>query len=746
MKKKEKKVYKAFEGLDLKNIMPEGQRTMGAEGIAANAANVASTTNNMISAWSQKANVRDGVSPRDVSANKGEAVGEMVATGGAAFLSTYGIPPMISKAVIGMFTKPVGKLIGKLTTDKSKIATYNTQEDNLHSDDATNASKKAYANVAQHQTTQSFAEGGEITDPPKKDNLDGFLEKDRTVASDNTRVETKLFSPNATRFSTPIELREIQHKEELGLSREEEFNKVKDNLANYSLSGADNNDYVAPNKVNIEVDQKAIDDHKEFYNTAGYKMLQQEAEAKRQMGPDRPLATGKSEYPLIDPISLLLMPAYLPLKAATRAGKIAKFAAEMINPIGGFRGAKPGMARVESLLEADVKAVTPLKRSPKDKEGILKNARNVFKEQYKDPEFTRRIDDLFDRKKNPEIWDKDFFDGLTNKQVYAALSERLAGGLPDFKSGYRKKAFIKDQVLDPTKPKLVNSINTLDSNLKGADAAGIYRPKDGSIDIMDNLSPARTRSTTVHELTHSITKADENLPHRFVKDSKQIFMTAVELEKHFTKTVSKENQALVKKEGKELLEYFSEPTELHARMNQMRDYRTVSMNKGPWDDWTVAELNKVMSDMNAQDLLSTRFMQFFKHKDGKTSEALVKMMNYMFGASAVGATGVAVNQNTGDGRKKVPKFRTGGELAKGKAIVLGGDLHKDGGNKVTDEKGEIVAETEREELLLDAVHAKAINKHIKLFKDTGDDAHYIHLGRIAKEMVEDSIDNSGKYS
>lgn len=82
------------------------------------------------------------------------------------------------------------------------------------------------------------------------------------------------------------------------------------------------------------------------------------------------------------------------------------------------------------------------------------------------------------------------------------------------------------------------------------------------------------------------------------------------------------------------------------------------------------------------------------------------------------------------------------------SVILGGKLHKDGGNDIVKASNkEKIAETEREELLLSFEHTKRIEKIIEKFDKNNLEANMIELGReIKKILLNETIDNSGLYS
>lgn len=98
-------------------------------------------------------------------------------------------------------------------------------------------------------------------------------------------------------------------------------------------------------------------------------------------------------------------------------------------------------------------------------------------------------------------------------------------------------------------------------------------------------------------------------------------------------------------------------------------------------------------------------------------------------------------------------FATGGAIAAPesksgeKAVVLGGNLHEDGGNPIIDAKtGEKIVETEREELLFTSEQSQQIETAIAAFDKSGDELELIKLGNLIKSIVDTQmIDNSGVY-
>jgi hypothetical protein len=97
-------------------------------------------------------------------------------------------------------------------------------------------------------------------------------------------------------------------------------------------------------------------------------------------------------------------------------------------------------------------------------------------------------------------------------------------------------------------------------------------------------------------------------------------------------------------------------------------------------------------------------------------------------------------------------FEDGGSIpgngtgSQDKAVILSGKTHDDGGNPIVDaETGDVVAETEREELLLTKAQTEMIENHITLYNKTGDKEHFIHLGKIVAGIIRnETIDHTKK--
>ncbi len=117
---------------------------------------------------------------------------------------------------------------------------------------------------------------------------------------------------------------------------------------------------------------------------------------------------------------------------------------------------------------------------------------------------------------------------------------------------------------------------------------------------------------------------------------------------------------------------------------------------------------------------------------------------------------LAVNQRRNEAANRTflqPTFAQGGEIdaAGGDdndfAVVLGGNLHKDGGNAIIDAKtGEKKFETEKSEILFSGTQSATIDSHITKFDSTGDEYCLVELGKSVRSIIKNKTkDNSGTY-
>ena len=103
----------------------------------------------------------------------------------------------------------------------------------------------------------------------------------------------------------------------------------------------------------------------------------------------------------------------------------------------------------------------------------------------------------------------------------------------------------------------------------------------------------------------------------------------------------------------------------------------------------------------------------------------------------------------GLGRFKARSYESGGKIdPNGKAVIMGGKLHKDGGNDIIlADSREKIAETEREELLLTFEQTNDIESLIEQFDSKKNDALLVKLGKRFQEiLMNETIDNSGIYA
>jgi hypothetical protein len=104
------------------------------------------------------------------------------------------------------------------------------------------------------------------------------------------------------------------------------------------LSGLANN--IPKNRLEAESREEYKRMHPEIEAANFYNKMQKNIEQTSeiyQSGPKKGQPTGKGALEPSYP-EMMLMPGSLPIKATTKLGKVGKFAAEAINPIGGFKG------------------------------------------------------------------------------------------------------------------------------------------------------------------------------------------------------------------------------------------------------------------------------------------------------------------------------------------------------------------------------------------------------------------------
>lgn len=92
-------------------------------------------------------------------------------------------------------------------------------------------------------------------------------------------------------------------------------------------------------------------------------------------------------------------------------------------------------------------------------------------------------------------------------------------------------------------------------------------------------------------------------------------------------------------------------------------------------------------------------------------------------------------------------YAKGGKIKENESVILGGKLHKDGGNPIVKiDTKEKIAETEREELLLSYEHTVEIEDLIKKYDGEKSDLTLEKLGKAIKRiLLKETKDNSGTY-
>jgi hypothetical protein len=413
-------------------------------------------------------------------------------------------------------------------------------------------------------------------------------------------------------------------------------------LASYSYPRRDDSSFVQK-PSEIKVDTEKVEDYKEsdeeFYKSAGYRALEE------RKAPE--LATGAIENsfdPITAAVFLATAPVSLPFTAATRVGKVAKFGAEMLNPVSGFKGAlgKEVTKKSAKELAKNIKPTKAISFSTKEK--------SVFR--------SVGLDDKV--RKLPQ------FVGKTDKEILDVMGTTI----PTKGAVGRRKASFNQ------------TLNT--ASKEGALKHGKAQLKEGERYLIE-VEPF------------------DNLPFVSATRHSAVYREAIDAWK------KKNNSNILPLEAKDL-------TPEVFRKFMAKGYEAVRTE--------------------GINVIKGNFPQFV----GAEGAKIGNMKG--FEAFAVGAIAAsAAIEKKGKGGK-IPEL----ELAEGKAVVLGGSLHEDGGNPVTDKTGKVIVETEREELLLDDAHTTTLDKHIEAYDRTSDDSHHLKLGKLVKELIDNSVDNSGKYS
>lgn len=134
--------------------------------------------------------------------------------------------------------------------------------------------------------------------------------------------------------------------------------------------------------------------------------------------------------------------------------------------------------------------------------------------------------------------------------------------------------------------------------------------------------------------------------------------------------------------------------------------------------------NNEMLTANFQNQLVAGGNSVFHSNLSKQSNSLYKKGGCIFPASVV---------------NKRKMFSQGG-------VILGGEDHENMGNAIVDESNRVIAETEREELLLGLKETEMINRLMELIDQEESDFNYAQLGKVFAENILPNIkDNSGKF-
>jgi hypothetical protein len=95
-------------------------------------------------------------------------------------------------------------------------------------------------------------------------------------------------------------------------------------------------------------------------------------------------------------------------------------------------------------------------------------------------------------------------------------------------------------------------------------------------------------------------------------------------------------------------------------------------------------------------------------------------------------------------------YEDGGELpdtgntSSDESVILSGKSHEEGGNPILDDDGNMVAETEKEELIVSLNDTKDIEYLIENYKSIGDDKYLIAIGKKMKSVISKTKDFSKK--
>lgn len=137
-----------------------------------------------------------------------------------------------------------------------------------------------------------------------------------------------------------------------------------------------------------------------------------------------------------------------------------------------------------------------------------------------------------------------------------------------------------------------------------------------------------------------------------------------------------------------------------------------------------------------------------QHKADRTNDMLTEQYS-----NQLIAQGNSVFQNNLS-KKSNSLYRSGGRMYPSKTrmfseggVIMGGELHENFGNPVVDAKGNTIAETEREELILGSKESELINRFIDLIDQNPSEMNYAQLGQLfVQDILPNLSDNSGKFS
>ena len=163
------------------------------------------------------------------------------------------------------------------------------------------------------------------------------------------------------------------------------------------------------------------------------------------------------------------------------------------------------------------------------------------------------------------------------------------------------------------------------------------------------------KTVAIHELTHQITQGNENLPDY----AKELLSSTIDKKQWSERIRSSELSPEKKQELLNILDYVSSPTEIHARIQQIRHKLHP---KNPYKKIKERDFNKLDEDLNYQDSL----YDFLEFSDKKK---LANVMNKMYTAAPI--VGAGAIYSSLDEKPNKEEFSKGGKALKFIGDILG---------------------------------------------------------------------------